>query len=347
MSIETEIQSEVETLRNRFPETKALYREVCALLFFRYGITPTANKLYQFVRKGSMSAPSEALNKFWEELRSKARVEIDHPDLPAELKATAAEAIAAIWQQATALARHELAELRVEVNADLERAKAELTQANATVAKYVDKVLDLDRQLGVAHDANRGLTVELESERRAHTGSAARLQEVQRVVEDLRSQQERQRAGFSADLAKAREAVDQANTRADAGERRALLEIDQERQARAKAEKLAESLRTQLSGIESHHRDVDREVAESISRLQAQLESATSARAEIDETLHIKSTEVEQLRRQLADAERETLLARSEAQTVRSVLDRLAPASSDGAHALPTNRAAREGKRKP
>jgi len=51
MTMETEIQAEVDALRDRFPETKALYREVCALLFFRYGITPTANKLYQFVRR--------------------------------------------------------------------------------------------------------------------------------------------------------------------------------------------------------------------------------------------------------------------------------------------------------
>jgi chromosome segregation ATPase len=35
--------------------------QVCVLLFFRHGITPTANKLYQLVRKGSMSAPADAV----------------------------------------------------------------------------------------------------------------------------------------------------------------------------------------------------------------------------------------------------------------------------------------------
>jgi len=85
MSTETEILSEVEALKERFSDTRALYREVCALLFFRHGITPTANKLYQYVRKGSMSTPTEALAKFWDELRSKARIEIDHPDLPADI----------------------------------------------------------------------------------------------------------------------------------------------------------------------------------------------------------------------------------------------------------------------
>lgn len=87
MSTETEILAEVEVLRDRFSDTKALYREVCALLSFRYGITPTTNKLYQYVRKGTMSTPAEALAKFWGEMRSKARVEVDHPDSPPETKA--------------------------------------------------------------------------------------------------------------------------------------------------------------------------------------------------------------------------------------------------------------------
>lgn len=47
MRAESEILAEVETLKAKFSDTRALYREVCVLLFFRYGITPTANKLYQ------------------------------------------------------------------------------------------------------------------------------------------------------------------------------------------------------------------------------------------------------------------------------------------------------------
>lgn len=64
LSSENAIVASVAELRERFPRTQDLYREVCVLLFFRHGITPTANKLYQLVRKGSMSAPTEALNHF-------------------------------------------------------------------------------------------------------------------------------------------------------------------------------------------------------------------------------------------------------------------------------------------
>ena len=80
---------EIERLRVDFTDTQDLYREVCVLLFFRYGVTPTANKLYQLVHKGSMSAPAEALRTFWEDLRKKSRVRIEHPDLPEALKTTA------------------------------------------------------------------------------------------------------------------------------------------------------------------------------------------------------------------------------------------------------------------
>jgi hypothetical protein len=52
------LESDIEAVRERASDTQALYREVCALMFFRYGETPTANRLYQLVRKGSMSAPA-------------------------------------------------------------------------------------------------------------------------------------------------------------------------------------------------------------------------------------------------------------------------------------------------
>ena len=55
-----------------------------------------------------MSAPTEALAKFWEDLRAKSRVQLDHPDLPDELKAAAAETIAVLWRQASTRAREEL-----------------------------------------------------------------------------------------------------------------------------------------------------------------------------------------------------------------------------------------------
>lgn len=113
--MENQIQEEVETLREQFSHTRDLYREVCALLFFRYGITPTTNKLYRFVRKGSMSVPTEALSNFWKELREKSNTRIEHPDLPEDLGNMAGEVMVQIWSKAQLAAHDSLTTLRSEI----------------------------------------------------------------------------------------------------------------------------------------------------------------------------------------------------------------------------------------
>lgn len=240
MSTETEILSEVEALKARFSDTRALYREVCALLFFRHGITPTANKLYQYVRKGSMSTPTEALAKFWDELRSKARIEIDHPDLPADLKTVAAEAIAGLWRQATETARAELAGIRLEVQAQVQQAQHESATA-------LNQAHQAETALRTQKNESTQLQAELDALRREHAATLARLTEVQGQLASAQSQLQQAQEGFHAELARAREAAQAAEDRSAATQKRALLDIEQERQARVKADKLADSLRTQLA----------------------------------------------------------------------------------------------------
>lgn len=328
MSTETEILAEVESLKARFSETKSLYREVCALLFFRHGITPTTNKLYQYVRKGTMSTPAEALSKFWDELRSKARVEIEHPDLPEELKATAAEAIAGIWRQASATARGELEALRIEARAELDRARRELQEAAAAIEVERVRNQELANELRAANEARQSVHVELDAERRAHTGTAARLQEVQAQLGQAREQQQRLQEGFSAELAKVRDAVAQADQRAAAAERRALLEVEQERQARAKADKQADALRAQVATLEAQERQKGLAHAEAEARLQAQVDAQSSAaqrQVAANESLQLQ---VAQLRDQLQASQQEATKYRAEAETVQALLSRLTPSAA-------------------
>lgn len=327
MSTENEIVAEVESLKERFSETKSLYREVCALLFFRHGITPTTNKLYQYVRKGTMSTPAEALSKFWDELRSKARVEIEHPDLPEELKATAAEAIAGIWRQASATARGELEALRIEARAELDQARRELQEANAAIQVGRAQNEELANDLRAASESAQSVRVELEAERRAHTGTAARLQEVQAQLGQAREQQQRLQEGFIAELARVRDAVSQADQRAAAAERRALLEVEQERQARAKADKHADALRAQVATLEAQERQKGLAHAEAEARLQAQIDTLSSAargQSSANESLELQ---IAQLREQLQASRQETARYRAEAETVQALLNRLTPSA--------------------
>lgn len=98
-------------------------------------------------------------------------------------------------------------------------------------------------ELATSTETAERLRTELEAERRAHAASAGRIQELQRTLDDPRAQSQRQQEGLSADLNKAGRAVEQANLRADAAEPRSMLKIDQERQAKGRAEKQVEGLR--------------------------------------------------------------------------------------------------------
>ena len=346
MTMETELQSDIEALRGRFTETKDLYREVCALLFFRYGITPTASKLYQLVRKGSMSAPAEALARFWEDLRSKARVEIDHPELPPELKASAAEAIAALWRQATAAARHELAALRLEDQAAVEQAQGEETRARQAAGEALASADTLRQQLSAVQESLQQRRTDLEAERRAHAGAVARLQELQRHLEEARNLQERARADFSAELAKAREAVAVANGRSDAAERRALLDIDHERQARLKVDKQLEVLRGQLAQAEGRHRESMQIQIDAVTRLQVQADAAENSQREQAASHRTLVEDLQTSRERLGVAQQEATQFKAEAQTLRALLDRLSPPEQVPLQEVPVPKTAKAGVRR-
>jgi hypothetical protein len=44
-----------------------------------------------------MSTPTQVLGQFWDELREKSRVRVEHPDWPADLGAAASELVATLW----------------------------------------------------------------------------------------------------------------------------------------------------------------------------------------------------------------------------------------------------------
>lgn len=257
MSTEAQIHAEVEALRERTPETQNLYREVCTILFFRYGITPTANKLYQYVRKGSMSAPAEALAKFWEDLREKSRVRIEHPDLPEAVKSAAGDLVASLWTQAQAAAQDGLVGFRNEAQAavleaqngkaaadsDRATALAELRQAHHTIQVATEHALQLERDLATEKASKLALADQLATAGRQQMVLEAALAESRR--------------DFAAELEKLRQALQKSEERHEAGEKRALLEIDRERTASARLQKEMAQLReNQMEATERHWSEV-------------------------------------------------------------------------------------------
>ncbi|WP_444633863.1 DNA-binding protein [Cupriavidus oxalaticus] len=317
------LQADLTELRSRFPETRALYREVCGLLFFRYGVTPTANKLYSLVRKGSMGTPAEVLQAFWQELRGRTRVTIDHPDLPEALKDIAAGAVQTIWQAANDAATGELATLRAEARAAASAAEAERDAAHAETALAREEAAALVAQLDAARQSIEAGETALVAECQAHAATQARLDAGRAELEAGRRQLEELRTQFSTELERAREQVTLAQERAEASERRALRELDAERTARQQSERTAEALRGELMAARTEARDAAVAQAEGRARLEAQVAALTDRLASADQAQRKAAHDLDAVQVELAAAQRRAERAEAEAALARQLLAEL------------------------
>lgn len=253
-SNESQLLADIDQLRNQFPHTQDLYREVCVLLFFRYGVTPTTNKLYQLVRKGSMSAPAEALNKFWEDLRDKSRVRIEHPDLPESLKTAAGELVATLWSSAQGAAQEGMATLRSQAQAqvaearqaqataesDRDAARASHALASQTLEQAHSRIGELEQAVAARDATVAALEAQLQNARGENAGLLQKLDDARR--------------DFGLELEKLRSAASLAEERFRASEARALMEIDRERTAASSLHKEMEALRSNAEQTAGRHR---------------------------------------------------------------------------------------------
>lgn len=250
--------SPLSRANRHFLHEKPDHPEVCALLFFRFGVPPTANRLYNLVRRGTMSTPASVLSEFWAELREKSRVRIEHPDLPTDLSEAAGELMGTQWTRATISAHAELTSLRDEVEAqraeaeekvvaareELGRTETALEQRTVALLAAQVEIRELEREQAEEATTRKALEAEIE---RLGEEAIAREQELEKV-----------RHTFSRDLEKLRETASRAEERLRASENRALLEIDRERSAAARLQKeLAEAVKRSDKREADHRRTVD------------------------------------------------------------------------------------------
>lgn len=234
---EQQLQTEINALKTQFPETKDIYREVCVLLFFRYGITPTANKLYQYVHRGSMSAPADALNKFWLELREKSRVRIERPDIPEHIATLAGDLIANLWNEAQKAAQAGFSEL-VD-NATAEILKYRLQSEVAEQKSEENRQLLTETQVELKNALKR--LSETENLRQVDINTLAHqdksLKSLQNEKSLLEIELTKGQANYSAQVDKLHDSLKISDQRFRALESKTLLDVDRERQRAAKLEK--------------------------------------------------------------------------------------------------------------
>lgn len=196
---EAQIAAEIEALRARYPQTRELYREVCALLFFRYGITPTANRLYQYVRKGSMATPAQVLARFWSDLRERSRVRIDHPELPPELRETAGELVLQLWARAQEAAARSFDERAAQAAAAVDAARRQASEAEEEVAGLGERLQAMSAELA----DSRAQAVELGRQLATIQGRLASMTEMLRDQSDEMRELREELAASRRDVARA------------------------------------------------------------------------------------------------------------------------------------------------
>ncbi|MDX2219220.1 MAG: DNA-binding protein [Burkholderiales bacterium] len=316
---EKALQADIDEARSKITDTRALYKWVCALLFFRYGITPTTNRLYQLVRKGSMGTVTTALSTFWQDLREKSRIQIDHPGVPDSLKSAAGELVHALWEKANVEAKTQFDAAMTESSAKVAAAESAAGEAHRIMEALRSESSIFSQRIEAMTAEKATLAGTFEDERRAHSATSASLAAARADAATLRQDLADTRRDFAAELEKAREAVRLTQERLDAAERRALLEIDHERTARAEADKVVLRLRTDLATSEKAANARIQTLAGENGELVGRLKAADAAQARSDQ-------EATQLRS--AASEWESKTARAEG-SLAAMKDRIAELQRD------------------
>jgi regulator of replication initiation timing len=320
---EKTIAAAIAELRERFPRTQDLYREVCILLFFRHGITPTANKLYQLVRKGSMSAPTEALSDFWDTLRERSRVRIEHADLPEDLQQAAGEMVASLWKSAQTMSRDTLAGFQEQSTAEVGAAWASEAQAQAALIEAL-KALDQTRaQVRAGAELVGQLRQDLAAAAATKAGLEARLEDLRHQLADSQLRLDRSSEEHATERAKLTERTQLAEQRFAEMEKRALLEIDRERTTSAKLQKALESERSAHAAAGERLRADHNAAQAMIGQLREQVGSLQNAVETVVEERNRERTELQSLRTQLEAAIRQSAADAARAAHVSDELQRL------------------------
>ncbi len=324
---ESQILADVAELRDRFSHTQTLYKEVAALLFFRYGVTPTANKLYQLVRKGSMSAPAQALQTFWEELRDKSRVRLDVADMPEELQALTGELLARIWQEALSHSKQQMEHYQIQADERVAQAQAQTRQAQSELEAGHGDLKRAQAQIAQYHDNLQRAGQEQAALKQDLLHANQRQNELEIEKQGLQQELRRQSEQFTLDLERLQKAIELTEERAQANERRALLEIDKERSIQTRLRQhIEEAEQTNKALRQAHEQELNQQ-QELLQKLRQELGQEQGERRALKAALDISHSlaketqgQVQMLRTRTALLERENDELRKKAQLLSQEL---------------------------
>ena len=288
------------------------------------GERPTIERVRQKIGRGSPNTVSPMLDSWFKGLGRRLQdpgAFAPPPDIPEPVMQAAQH----FWEVAQVSARVELEAQVLDRLAPM-RAEVERAQHVAAVA-----VAEKESAAATALEAQRQLTdaaARLEAERTAHAATGARLEAAQRHVHDLTARLDASEKQGHAAAERARAEIESAHERATGAERRAALEIENERNARGKADKRVEGLERRVESLQA----TSASQVEELVKARAELDHERAVSAQLRATSLAASAEREAVDAALVQAKVTIGRAEAEAKATQAVIDQLLPLLAEGKH---------------
>ncbi len=301
------------------------------------GERPTIERVRQKIGRGSPNTVSPMLDAWFKGLGRR----LQDPGAftpPPDVAEPVMQAAQHFWEVAQVNARVDLEEKVQErlgpMQAEVERAQHLAAVATAEKEAASMNAREVQQQLADA-------TARLEAERAAHAATGARIEAAQRQIDDLSARLNAAEAQAQTSAERARAELHVAHERASGAERRAALEIDNERTARGKAEKRAEALEKRVESLQATSVGQVEELVKTRAALDHERATVERLRA----TNEAGSTARQALNAALVEAKLAIGRAEAEAKATQVAMDQLLPliAKSMQKKAHPKSRPAVKG----
>jgi chromosome segregation ATPase len=274
------------------------------------GERPTIERVRQKIGRGSPNTVSPMLDAWFKGLGRRLQdpgAFAPAPDVPDPV----IQAAQHFWEVAQAESR---CDVDARVSAGVADAEARVDEATRRVALAESAAASsLARVETLEGEVARSRTA-LDAERLNHRGTATQLEGTTARCESLQAQIAQLREIVAEERARADQAIAAANERSDGAERRAAMEIEGERMARARAEKLTESTAKKLEAALREQISATEQVNAAEDRITSFRVQANQREQELQGTLKRRDTQLHELQTELAHAQ--SALARATGQHV-------------------------------
>lgn len=292
---EAQLHQAVEQLRSQHSNTLDLYKAVAALLFFQYDSTPTTNRMYQLVRKGSMSAPAEALKLFWKELRDRSQVRMEQADIPPALTQSAGLLVAQLWEESIKQAQEITEKNNQSIYEKMAANEEERALALQQAEQATQHVLSANHKITELQTKQESLIEEVQTLKLHVATQKHQIEQLEQRKKDLKLEQQTLQKHHQQQLALSEQ-------RAADMEKYARLEIERARQEAQKAiqteQQQKQQLQKEMAALRQNHQEQQKAYVELQQQYRYQTEQLLAIKTQYQQ-LEVKNQELHEFLRKL------------------------------------------------